>query len=284
MGRKPPPDGEPLRPRAAGPGPGPGPIGPRPPRPPIPWTPFGPGDNATPDVAEIAARAAHTRTVLEKLQRELTGMRHGPGPDGTPPVVREVTRADGLWPYLVIRTYPGDLGGGRPLTYTQVPPPYDVLVNSPDVIIVPAGPAGEPQEAGRSEIDGIIARKPAKLAIAAPYDVWAHVWNLGRFQATGVRVRAQLAVAPGTNTWVGVVPPPRSIGGLTIDLGGRESDTAHRMLKVGSFTTEDLGPDWYYIAVSVTAESLADPATEPIVWSVWGADRHTAHRAIEIHR
>src|SRR3954466_5716917 len=102
---------DPLRPRPArlpgdrlGPGPG------RLPRP-IPWTPFGPGDNTpTPEPGDVEARRAKTRAVLEKAQLELTRMRHGPGPDNTPPRVVETTRADGLWPFLLLRYAPGDAG------------------------------------------------------------------------------------------------------------------------------------------------------------------------------
>ena len=68
---------------------------------------------ATPDSNDSRRRAAKTRAVFEVAQVELTGMRYGPGPDGTPTVV-EMTRADGLWPFLVIRTYPGD-DGARPI-------------------------------------------------------------------------------------------------------------------------------------------------------------------------
>ncbi len=284
MGRRLPGDRDPLDPLdPLGAAPGPGPIGPRPPRPPIPpipWTPFGPGDNATPDVASIEARAAGIRAELEKVQLELTGMRYGPGPDGTPPVVREVTRADGLWPFLVIRTYPGDVGV-RPVLPSHTVTPYNSLVDSPDVVVTPAGPPGEPSVVGRSGIAAIKAREINHLTFGQSRDLWAHVWNLGHFQATGVRVRAWLSVAPDTPHLT--VPPPRFLGGAAIDLGDRTSDTAHRMVKVATFAAEDFGIGYYWTVITVTAECLTDPAEEQLVWAVFAADRHSAHCALSVH-
>ena len=73
-------------PRLPRPGPGPDPARSRADPAAHPWTPFGPGDTtATPDPTTSQARAAKTRAVLEKAQVELTRMRHGPGPDNTPP-------------------------------------------------------------------------------------------------------------------------------------------------------------------------------------------------------
>ena len=270
-----------------GPGPGPlapdprdpigGPIGPRPPR--IPWTPFGPGDNATPDVAAIEARAAGIRAELEKVQVELTGMRYGPGPDGTPPVVQEVSRADGLWPFLLIRTYPGDIGV-RPVDAVTIDRPYSSLIDSPDVVVTMEGPAGEPTVVGRSEIPAIKARALHDLIFGWRCDIWAHVWNLGHFQATGVRVRARYIVGQDTPGLLNT--PYRFLGGVGIDLGDRTSGTAHAMVKVATFTVQDFGVGYYYAVFSVTAECLTDPAEE-VVWNGWGADRHSAHWATVVH-
>ena len=271
-------DRDPLDPFGPlGPAPGPGPIGPRPPRPPFPpieWTPFGPGDNAAPDVATIEARAAKTRAALEKAQVELTGMRYGPGPDGTPPVVREVTRADGLWPFLVIRTYPGDMGK-RPFQPADTVTPYTTPVNSPDVIVTNQGPAGEPVVVERSGMAALKGRELFHDILVGMYcDVWVHVWNLGRFQATGVRVRARLGPSPYH------YPPqdPWFLGGTTIDLSDREGDRAHLIVKVGSF--QAYGPTIkQWMMVTATAECLSDPATGDLAP---GADRHSAHCVINV--
>src|SRR5205823_14898490 len=105
-----------------------------------------------------------------------------PGPDNQDPPVREVTRADGQWPFLLIRTYPGDAG--------QRPAPAEVQpLQSPDVIVTAAGPADEPRIVDRSGIAALKAREVAKPRRGQALDVWVHVWNLGRSQATGVRVR-----------------------------------------------------------------------------------------------
>jgi hypothetical protein len=239
----------------------------------VPWSPFGPGDTASPDTADIVSRATKTMEGLRAAQVTLTGMRHGPGPDGTPPVVEEVSRADGLWPYLLIRTYPGDVGK-RPIGLGEEPPGYFGWVSSPDVIVTNAGPAGEPRIVGRGAIDALKAREVGMLTPGFPYDVWVHVWNLGQLQATGVRVRVRLR--PTNEFWPNDWPEPaeRFLGGTTLDLGDRLSETAHLVIKAATFTPDDL--DSYYLALIVaTAECPSDVASGDLSR---GADRHSAHR------
>src|SRR5439155_14651460 len=110
-----------------------------------------------------------------KAQRELTGMRHGPGPDGKPPVLRGVSRADGLWPFLVVRTYPGDMGK-RPYQSSDTIRPWTTPYNSPDVILASPGLAGEPAVIDRTGVTAIKAREATNLNASEVYDVWVHVW------------------------------------------------------------------------------------------------------------
>jgi hypothetical protein len=248
----------------------PRPFPPFPPRP-IPWTPFGPGDTAAPDPAKVVAESEGIRAALEKAQLELTGMRHGPGPDGTPPVVRDLTRAEGLWPWVLVRQFAGDTGT-RPLLAGQITDINQRSQRSPDILVVNslAHPVGVVpiSEVGRAGMDALVARAAAvtELFTSHPYDLWVHVWNLGRARATGVRIRAFL----GLNG--------RYIGGRQVDLADREHDGSHRVVKVATFVPT-FPPDDAFPLINVVAECLSDVASgdrSP------GMDRHVAHRGIYI--
>jgi hypothetical protein len=253
-GELPDPD-DPMRPEPIDPGP----IRPRPPRPPVPWTPFGPGDNAAPDVAGIVGRAEKTMEMLRRAQLDLTRMKSGPGPDGTDPVVEEVNRADGLWPYLLIRHDVGDVGA-RPLDADIRSQMADTAHWSPDILVTRAGPPGEPVVIDRGGIPALQARVEWGVTWGVAYDIWVHVWNLGAAPATGVRVRAFLSEVD------------RFIGGRQLDLGDRLSQTCHRVVKVTTYTPGTSGESTWTPLV-VVAECLSDVASgdrSP------GMDRHCA--------
>lgn len=252
----------------------PGPV--RPPRPPFgpaPWTPFGPGDNATPDVKSIVGQAARTRAALEKAQVELTRLRHGPGPDGTPPQVRDVSRADGLWPFLLIRTFPGD-AGARPIDVDWTPFGANwkfQTVNSPDILLATAGPPNEPSVIGRTEFLAMAAADrfiaDANMVAGVDFDLWVHVWNLGRGPATGVRVRtwAQQPTDPA---------PGQYLGGASLNLGDRTSENAHRLVKVGK---------WNQMVEFITLWATVECMTDVSGGSTDAGrlqDRHTAARGL----
>ena len=213
----------------------------------------------------MQARAAKTRKMLEQAQVELTRMRHGPGRDNTPPEVVETTRADGLWPFLLLRTIKGDYGA-RPMSQQRIDNINSGKDRSPDIIIVPAGPAAEPRIIERSGIDALWARRVSSMEFAAAYDIWVHVWNLGQTPASGVRVRVRL------------MPTGTFVGGTLIDLGDRLSSTAHRVVKAATFSA---GIDGHMEPMLVaTAECLSDVASGDLGP---GMDRHTAHRLTGVY-
>lgn len=251
------------------------PGGDRPPRP-IPWTPFGPGDHAAPDPDLLLKRVAKVRLGLEGVQRELATMRDGRPPDNDHPLA-EVTRADGLWPYLLIRWKPGDVGK-RPLTIADLTEEAKWTgTNSPDVIVIDAGAIDLPRIVGRAGIQALGTGRPS-LIVGSTYDVWAHVWNLGRSHATGVRVRARLGPSPFNWPPGAPIQPERFLGGTTLDLGDRLSDTSHLAVKVATFTTDDLGDD-YSSLLTVTAECLSDVANED---KSPNGDRHSGHYVLVV--
>ena len=228
-----------------------------------------------PDASDVEARAAKTRAVLEAAQVELTRMRHGPGPDNQPPTIVETTRADGLWPFLLIRSYTGD-DGARPI---QRPDPASAHVDlgfSPDILVTHAGPAGEPTAVGRAGIAALQARAVGMLTPSQPHDIWVHVWNLGQMPATAIRVRVRLQP---TDFWPSDWPDPqeRYLGGSYLDLGDRVSETSHLVVKAATFTPDDVD-SFYMVMLVATAECISDVASGVLAL---GADRHTAHRLME---
>ena len=275
-GPRPPRPGRPDPGDPVGPAPGPRPgPGPGPFRPPIPWTPFGPGDTAAPDTPGILARVAKTRTALEAAQVKLTRLRHGPGPDGTDPRVRPVSRADGLWPFLVIRSYLGDVGA-RPIDTPSAPEIGHGEFGSPDIVVTTIDPTDK-QVLGRDGVAALHSQNRIRKVMNydTTYTIWVHVWNLGLAPAHGVRVRAWgFANAPDgsfTNS-----PPKVFLGGTEIDLGDRTSEDAHLLVRTGTWLVPAaLGPRWGG-GIQVVAESMSDvmePAN-PLV------DRHAAFIAI----
>jgi hypothetical protein len=266
---------DPLRPRPGRPIPGdpPDPLDPfdpldpgrppRPGRPPVGWTPFGPGDDHAPDPQGVVNDAERIREILGKARRELTFMRHGPGPDGTPPVVVETTRAEGLWPWLLIRQQTGDIGD-RPLDQQTITAIGFGERRSPDILLTIAGPVTEPAVIGRADMPALAARAVSELHPGLDYDAWVHVWNLGRTRATGVRVRVFLG------------PTNRFLGGRQLDLGDRLAADSHRVVKAATFSAG--GPSHSaLVMMAAVAECLSDPAgsdRNP------GMDRHCAHRLI----
>jgi hypothetical protein len=202
----------------------------------------------------LRAKLLAARDTLETMRRaRLTPDNRTRRPDATSADLRRgpipvepdrpPNRADSLLPFLLIRSYQGDIGA-RPNEDATT------AFSSPDIIMATPRAAGlppEPTVRGRdgwpdSEFTSRIVQYPGAGVLC---DVWVHVWNLGRAPAYGVRVRAWAQGADG--------PPGRYIGGQRIDLGDRGSDASHRLVKVGAF--EVGGNDF---GIWAAAESIAD--------------------------
>jgi hypothetical protein len=250
--------------------------------------PFGKDDNSTLDPQAVQQQLEKTRETLQAVQAKLTQMRYTPGPDKQPPDVQNMTRADGQWPFLLIRTYPGDVGK-RPLTLAGGPWVQDELLlpykgrnNSPDILLARPGPQDEPRIIDNSDdYAALKARDARDFHVGQSYDVWVHVWNLGQSQVSGVRVRVRLRPEPPVPAGA-VLPPPVFLGGTALDLGDRLSERAHRMIKVASFTAPVGSPlsDDYNATLIATVDTLSDPSSGDLSL---GADRHTAHRAVIVN-
>jgi hypothetical protein len=210
---------------------------------------FGPDDDSTLDSQKAKAISDKAEKIKDKLlsqYKELEKMRHGGAQEHVP-----VSRADGLWPFLLIRSFPGDIGA-RPM---QIP----VHLNSPDIILTVNNPSYLPTIIGRDEIGTFLQNNkiiPRWSGARPDTAVWVHVWNLGRAPAHGVRVRAWCFGG--------------FIGGRQFDLGGRTSSTSHLIVRVGSLDPGLILPP---VRIHATAECMSDvaaPVRDP------SQDRHTA--------
>ena len=209
------------------------------------------------------ARIEKSRLHIEKLRR---GPRPPPGSDDAVAPVAQfpVNRADALLPFLLIRTFTGDIGA-RPLDGSVW------LQSSPDVMVatpLAAGSPPEPQVRGRAEATdpAFKSRIVRNLAIDTTYDVWIHVWNLGRAPAFGVRVRAWAWGTGSNNPFTGFV------GGRRVDLGARDSDTSHLLVRIGPWTT----PNGSLAGITTNAECITDVTTSAVPRDY--QDRHNAAR------
>jgi hypothetical protein len=162
-------------------------------------------------------------------------------------------RQDGLWPYLLIRAFPGDTGVRSPA--------LPVFWESPDVRVYP-GDVTDP-----SGLAATLSPTAGQV-----HTVFVHVWNLGRLAAVGVVVRVWWA-NPSFSFDASSPEPPHFIGGASVNLGDRSQPDCHALVRVGTWTpVEENGGHECLLA---TAESVLDPAQGGFAAST---DRHVAQR------
>jgi hypothetical protein len=229
----------------------------------IPWSPFGPTDFTSLDEPGVTAAAEALRQSLVKTREAVEKIRRGGAPpeppdDRHPPVTTPPKRADELKPFLLIRTFRGD-AGARPLDLARFP--EMASHQSPDILMTTPA-TNDPVVVGRDAFNTMLR---GRIVWDTPpghtFDVWVHVWNLGRAPAFGVRVRAWAVDWPtGTR---------RYLGGRRIDLGDRTSETSHLVVKIGPWV---MGATEHLLAV---AESIADVSNDTRDWS---QDRHVGVR------
>jgi hypothetical protein len=212
----------------------------------------------------LKAKIEQTRLELEKRRRPPRPP-HGPDlpPDATPHERYVVNRADTLMPFLLLRSFAGDIGAR----------PFDTAIfpsASPDIIVtrhLPAGSPPEPDVRGREAArDPAFTRRIVQIIKRpATYDVWLHVWNLGRAPAFGVRLRVWGLTISGQ-------PHQGFLAGRSLDLGARDSETSHLLVKMGPWTT----PSGPVAGLLATAECITDVLTGAYPHDF--TDRHNAQR------
>jgi hypothetical protein len=120
------------------------------------------------------------------------------------------SRAEQFYPYLLVRSFPGDRGD-RPIN--NIP-----FWESPDIWIAIGEPSSTPE---------IPPNPGGRVVMGGPLTIYAHVWNLGRAPIIGVNVEfywfTPFVAINGTNA--------KLIGYATVDLGPRSSDKCHKLVK-----------------------------------------------------
>jgi hypothetical protein len=171
-------------------------------------------------------------------------------------------RTQTLFPYLLIRAFPGDRGARQPPLW-----PPTVCWESCDLHLLPAG--GGSFDFGRTVLQPVAGQA---------YRVFVHAWNLGRFAAYGVRLRAWW-VEPGF--FNGTSDPryqPHFIGGAYVDLGDRDSRESHRLVEIQPAWTVVMNNDAHECLMA-TIECAADP-WDGVLDS--NSHRHVAQRNLNL--
>lgn len=169
---------------------------------------------------------------------------------------------DELWfPHLLIRAAPGDTGS-RPL---WEPNPCWL---SPDLHLLP--------ETGPVDLSQAVLSP----TVGQTYRLAVHVWNLGRFPATGVAVRAW-RTDPGFFDGADPrMPAPQLISGSFTSLGDRDSGKAHDLIVMPRpWLVENLGFGQAHQCLFATVESFSDPWNGRLASNT---DRHVAQRNLTL--
>ena len=168
------------------------------------------------------------------------------------------SRQDGLWPYLLIRAYPGDTGIRNP--------PVGTFWESPDVRVV-EGVVTDPSQ-------GTPTLHPQP---GVAHTVFVHVWNLGRLPAVGVHVRVWWA-NPSFSFDAGSPEPPHFIGGTTVDLADRSSPECHALVPIPGAWTPIVENGGHECLLAVATQVL-DPGGGGFAAAT---DRHVGQRNITL--
>ena len=167
-------------------------------------------------------------------------------------------RQDQLWPYLLIRGFAGD-DGARPM------PGGQPFWESTDVLVVPGTV---------DAYDGVSATLHPQPGVA--HTVFVRVWNLGRFAAYGVRVRAWWANP--SFSFDDPAHPPHIIGAEIIDLANRRSTDCVRLVRIRTPWTPVVENDGHECLLA-KAECFADGAGPGFDASM---DRHVGQRNLTL--
>jgi hypothetical protein len=171
---------------------------------------------------------------------------------------RHPSRQDGLWPYLLIRAFPGDTGVRQP--------PVSYFWESPDIRVY-QGDVQDPNAA-----TPVLHPTPG-----IPHSVFVHVWNLGRLPALGVTVRAWWA-NPSFSFDASSPEPPHYIGGTRVNLGDRTSADCHQLVRIEGLWTPVVENGGHECLLAV-ATHVMDPYGGGFVAST---DRHVGQRNVTL--
>lgn len=154
---------------------------------------------------------------------------------------RTLPRQLGLWPYLLVRAFPGDAG--------LRPPSQGVFWESPDILV----------------FEGLVSTADGHTPVINPipgrdHTVFVRVWNLGRLPALGVSVRVWWANPSFDPNDPAAAEQPHYIGGAYTNIGDRyHPKDCHPLVRVTPAwrpVTENQGHECLLAKV----ESIVDPA------------------------
>lgn len=179
-------------------------------------------------------------------------------------------RIDQFLPYLLIRSFAGDLGA-RPYPATSG------LLGSPDIWIAKGDPASTP---------AIPPDRGTTLTTGQPTTIYAHVWNLGRAPVIGATVEFYRLNNYGLfmPSYVPKESDLDSIGMAKVDLAPRSSKECHRLVKCPSAWSPPLEGTLLAVALGgmlvVRISGIGDPiGNDPYHPQ---ANRHVAIRVIPV--
>jgi hypothetical protein len=166
------------------------------------------------------------------------------------------SRQDGLWPYLLIRAFPGDTGVRQP--------PVGYFWESPDIRVY-EGDVHDPSA----------ATPVLNPTTGIDHTIFVHVWNLGRLPALGTKVRAWWA-NPSFSFSPNSPEPPHFIGGTIVNLGDRSAPDCHQLVRIEGLWRPVVENGGHECLLAVAAHVM-DPGGADF-WA--STDRHVGQRNV----
>ena len=122
-------------------------------------------------------------------------------------------RQDGIWPYLIIRAFPGDYGVRSPA--------LNVFWESPDILVV------------NGIVTTLEGNTPTLHPVSeVPHTIFVRVWNLGRLPAIGVRLRVYWANPSFSFDDPSSPGYPHHIGAISLNLSDRYQPGSHTVVRL----------------------------------------------------
>jgi hypothetical protein len=163
----------------------------------------------------------------------------------------KLLRQDGMWPYLLIRAFPGD-HGARPTTPGT----------SPDIVVAEGFPAPPPTS------------PPLFCHLDSPWTIYVRVWNLGRLAALAVALRVYSA---WSNDLSHNYQNFQLIGGTYLNLADKTQRSCEQLVQfpdpwVPRQTAASTAQSWALIAVASAATDMTGHS--PPTLADLSQDRH----------
>jgi len=148
-------------------------------------------------------------------------------------------RQDGMWPYLVIRSFPGDFGA-RPSVRR---------FSSPDVLVAEGFPAPPPS------FENIFLCNSR-----SPCTIYVRVWNVGSLGAFPVTLRVYSTWSDDNSPWSNrKYRKPQLVGGMYLNLGDKTQRSCEQLVQLPVPWVPENAPTAYSWAILAVASATTDP-------------------------